>query len=347
MTTASKTYSVPLGFHEQCIDYHAALNKMEVTLAKDHYILKHPLFGEATMDWFAAWQLAMKAMPLGHVPPPEFFKHYPEHSADILNYRCVLSNRTRVARLLKGEPNQVRGFVSTKFVDVDPYQVNRIIDRFNDRTEAIGCGRLLPVAETSEGLPNLEAQDPLFRRTMAELVGNPIEMEGEVYKPLVRISTGHVGMKAFHIEAGIWRQVCTNGLIVPLMGAFDAMRGKHVGDVVHRVMVRMEKVAENLQRVPVWVRALEQTRGTEILSADEEDELLSDMMLPIPHLKFLCDRYGRQTRKTLSQRKVVVARTLYGLIDAATQWSQLLNYDTRQSVEARVGGFVLSRYEAN
>jgi len=75
----------------------------------------------------------------------------------------------------------------------------------------------------------------------------------------------HDGTSAYQLRIGIFRVVCTNGLIVS-RGAFPSFRVSHRGDVVDQVVTGALEVAERFGSLAAQVERMEQR----VMSKDEQ-----------------------------------------------------------------------------
>lgn len=351
---------IPDNFNELARDVDTTMTHCTVELSKEKgypYRIAHRGFGAAHMDVNAAWQMAQSLMPSGTVPPIQFFEQFREHSMDILNYAAQCTNKTRVTRILRSDAHTegqlVRGFVSRKFVDINPDQVSNLIDRLNAESNSlckIDSGReFVDPDGTPPGFyPNLETDSLLVRRTFSNLVGpKHVAESGEVYRAMVRASTGNVGAESFRVRLGLFQEACTNGLLVPVAGMAFALRGKHMGDITRKLSDWMAVAAERTLHVHKWVSALEATRLSSVETSRDEDNILDRWMRPASRHAFLVSQYGKSTKRQFQDRSVLVSPNVYGLYDAVTRWTQTQSYDMRQEIEAKVGGYILDRYMPN
>ena len=82
-----------------------------------------------------------------------------------------------------------------------------------------------------------------------------IELKGSV--PEVVFLNSHDGTSAYQLRMGLFRVVCTNGLIVS-RGAFPAYCVSHRGNVVDEVIAGALKVSEQFDRLAAQVERMEQ-----------------------------------------------------------------------------------------
>jgi len=81
-----------------------------------------------------------------------------------------------------------------------------------------------------------------------------VELKGSV--PEVVFLNSHDGSSAYQLRMGLFRVVCTNGLIVS-RAAFPAYCVSHRGNVVEEVVSSALKVAENFDRLAMQVERME------------------------------------------------------------------------------------------
>ena len=84
-----------------------------------------------------------------------------------------------------------------------------------------------------------------------------VQLKGSV--PEVVFLNSHDGSSAYQLRMGLFRVVCTNGLIVS-RGAFPAYCVPHRGNVVDEVVAGALKLSENFERLAAQVERMEQRR---------------------------------------------------------------------------------------
>jgi hypothetical protein len=82
-----------------------------------------------------------------------------------------------------------------------------------------------------------------------------VQLKGSV--PEVVFLNSHDGSSAYQLRMGLFRVVCTNGLIVS-RGAFPAYCVPHRGNVVDEVVTGALKLSENFERLAAQVERMEQ-----------------------------------------------------------------------------------------
>src|SRR5258708_17739427 len=86
--------------------------------------------------------------------------------------------------------------------------------------------------------------------------------------PEVVFLNSHDGTSAYQIRLGLYRVVCTNGLIVS-RGAFPAWCVSHRGDIVDEVVAGALELSERFEQLALRVERMEQRR----LAKDEQLQL--------------------------------------------------------------------------
>jgi len=84
-----------------------------------------------------------------------------------------------------------------------------------------------------------------------------VQLKGSI--PEVVFLNSHDGSSAYQLRMGLFRVVCTNGLIVS-RGAFPAYCVPHRGNVVDEVVTGALKLSENFERLAAQVESMEQRR---------------------------------------------------------------------------------------
>jgi hypothetical protein len=102
--------------------------------------------------------------------------------------------------------------------------------------------------------------------------------------PEVVFLNSHDGTSAYQLRMGIYRVVCTNGLVVS-RGAFPAVHVPHRGDVVDDVVAGALQIAEQFGRLAGQVERMEQR----VLYQDEQRTLAEQAM----DLRFAREVIGR------------------------------------------------------
>lgn len=103
-----------------------------------------------------------------------------------------------------------------------------------------------------------------------------LQQVGE-YRPEIVLVNSYDGSCSFRLMLGIYRLVCSNGLVVG--DSFESYRVKHVGNPMPGILDAIKKITESLPKVAAEIQAM-QTRvlyGTEIESFSRQ---ACDLILP-------------------------------------------------------------------
>lgn len=96
-----------------------------------------------------------------------------------------------------------------------------------------------------------------FRKHQLRLrhVSQTAPLFGELY-PEVVLSNSHDGGSVWRIHAGLFREICKNGLIAAI-GTFESLKIRHMGNVLPEVLAGCNRVAEVMPKltgqVEVWM----------------------------------------------------------------------------------------------
>lgn len=103
-----------------------------------------------------------------------------------------------------------------------------------------------PFMVTQGGSRDLEKRD--FTKHMLRLRHESLAAPGvgETFREIVLVNS-HDGTSSYQLMAGMFRLVCSNGMIVGAGGGFDEIRVKHTGDVQRAVI---DGCIEILERMP-------------------------------------------------------------------------------------------------
>ncbi len=142
-------------------------------------------------------------------------KLYPDLLNTILTTMLRKSQERYLVRTLNGE---VRGILSDRFKAYESYDVfTTVIDHALKINENI----IFKSAYITDLFIELELVDK-SRQYEIDINGKP-----DVYYPGISVINSEVGYRAFEINVLLWRQVCSNGLIVPAFG--KKLRKIHIG----------------------------------------------------------------------------------------------------------------------
>ena len=105
----------------------------------------------------------------------------------------------------------------------------------------------------------------MLRFRSVEFLTNP-PVGGEI--PEIVLTNSHAGNAAYNVMAGIFRTVCTNGLIVQ-SSSFGNIRVRHVGDSDLQAQI-LEATAEIIEAAPQIINQIEGWKNTPLTRPQQE-----------------------------------------------------------------------------
>lgn len=142
---------------------------------------------------------------------------------------------------------------------------------------------------------NTRTSSPIHARHIVRLRRRFETVQLKDSVPEVVFLNSHDGTSAYQLRMGIFRVVCTNGLIVS-RGAFPAFCVSHRGNVVDEVVVGALRLSEEFERLASEVHRMEQRR----LFKDEQLAFAARALaLRYPEL----DQAGMQPSRLLTCRR--------------------------------------------
>jgi hypothetical protein len=155
---------------------------------------------------------------------------------------------------------------------------------------------------------------------------------GDEFFPMIDIVNSYDGLLKFKIEFGLYKQVCSNGLLVAMEGFHHIYKKVHIGEsidlfdmqewtkkwVEETFPILVKSVYKNLsKKKPVEVDAL-----SELLLSKEREELFAEFN----NLKLFEDS----------------AKTRYDQLDILTSYAQRLSTDRRIAIEKRAYSYLMA-----
>jgi len=120
--------------------------------------------------------------------------------------------------------------------------------------DALGSAGFMPV----EGRQALRARSPLHARHLIRLRRRCETVTLRDSIPEVLLLNSHDGTTAYQLRVGLFRVLCTNGLVVS-MGIFPTWRVMHRGDVVQDVVCAALRMSERFEQLAAAVERMERT----------------------------------------------------------------------------------------
>ena len=121
--------------------------------------------------------------------------------------------------------------------------------------DALGQAGFLPIAVVQT---RTRSRSPLHARHAVRLRRRFETVDLNDSVPEIILLNSHDGTSAYEVRLGLFRAVCTNGLIVSA-GAFPVWRVSHRGDHLDRVVTAALELAERFGELGAYVQRMERT----------------------------------------------------------------------------------------
>lgn len=124
---------------------------------------------------------------------------------------------------------------------------------------------------------------------------------GDTFQEIVLVNS-HDGTSSYQLMAGLFRLVCSNGMVVGDGGGFDEVRVRHTGNVIPAVIDGCIEILDQLPKVSAVVqdwRALQLTNGEQAALASAALAIRYDDNAPVPAEKLLTVRRSDDSAPTL------------------------------------------------
>jgi len=112
-----------------------------------------------------------------------------------------------------------------------------------------------------------------YARHMVRLA-NPklgfMDLKSDKVKPQIVLDNSHNGMSNAQIHMGLFRLVCTNGLVVAMPGMFTSVKLRHVGIDMTELKQLMEVVANQYNTIGTHIKEMQQVK----LNQDEREQFV-------------------------------------------------------------------------
>src|SRR4029077_1041735 len=135
--------------------------------------------------------------------------------------------------------------------------------------DALGSVGFVPV----EARQAARAKSPLHARHLIRLRRRCETVQLRDSVPEVLFLNSHDGTSAYQLRVGLFRVLCTNGLVVS-MGIFPVWRVMHRGDVVQDVVCAALRISERFEQLAAAVERMERT----MLDANQRLELAAQAL---------------------------------------------------------------------
>lgn len=105
----------------------------------------------------------------------------------------------------------------------------------------------------------------MVRLAHYNFINSPLNVNDE--RPELVITNSHDGSSSFHIMGGLWRKVCSNGLMVMQNGIED-IKVRHIGHTFDEVITASLKVANSMGDIIETVNTM---KGINLTSKQQRD----------------------------------------------------------------------------
>lgn len=223
----------------------------------------------------------------------------------------------------QGMKLSIRGIVSAKYAVFDSLSVLETVhevlgDNFNIKGHY------------------LDETDLHLRVTRPE----PLEVNGEDLYPGLIISSGDVGNRSLTVQFFLWKQVCTNGLVLARVSG-KVLHKRHLG--IYDSADFKASLVDALESFPAFC-----AQAKELVDAARKHELDDE------GLKARLAAFGKSVKlseeenDTLKNLTVHYGMTLWGFANALTEFAQAERFDldNRMDIEAYAGEMLTARTAA-
>lgn len=236
------------------------------------------------------------------------------HTVNTFMSHCDTATRIRLYQPEAGAAFQVRGIVSGSYAVFDSDAVlGTVKDVLNDDFNVVGYGI------NEEGLH--------VRLTSPE----PLKVAGEDLYPGLLISSGDVGNGSLQVQFFLYKQVCTNGLVMSKMTG-KVLHKRHLG--IYSSDDFKASLTDALESFPVFCS-----------NAAELVERARNTGFEIDDLKAELEKFKASMKLTETEERQIIdlstgryagpdgVITLWGFVNALTEFAQNQRFD----LDARVG----------
>lgn len=271
--------------------------------------------GLAMSEWATAQACQKLGIPGGYFKKcPNFLKdaqwnHWVQREENLRSL-TMSDDEASVDWMLRTKGSLVRGVLSPKYAKLDNSQVlDTLLPMVGNSRFKVGLVELNPESF------HLRLIDPTIWRDV---------IPGDRLLVGIHLCNSEVGLRAVTVDAVVWRQVCSNGLVRKISGK-SLMRQRHI----HVAEARLESLLAD---------ALSQAIA---VAAAFIEQMVLSVRIPVPDperaIAYLGQLWGlsKQTQEYIKfglygERH---SETLYGLVNAVTNAAQRLSVEGRYELE--------------
>jgi hypothetical protein len=240
-----------------------------------------------------------------------------------INVNAWLSVQGAKEYKIRLDPNGGRAFLSPKFVFYDDLH---LLPTVRDELSGVNCEiDIYRIATLKDKLTTH------IRGYFPDISVNMGNGQGDKNYAGFHIVNSEVGAAGVRVEVAIWREVCSNGLVVKTNG-FEALWQKHIHVKPEEINYM---VAKAIKDAPIIAESmfelLTKARNKNVYVAHRLEKLVEE--------KKLSKAFAEEASENIEEN------TVYGLVNAITRQAQELNTDHRVQVE-RFAGRLLTRLAA-
>lgn len=172
-------------------------------------------------------------------------------------------------------------FTTSKFNKTSDKYVHIPTDRIIDDMESMGWGVSSAVEVRARRNVGFQKHMITFRNPEVVIEGK----DGDVVFPQILVSNSHDGKNSFQFTAGLFRLVCSNGLVIATE-EFESKKIRHMGYSFEEVQ---KVVAELVEQLPVTIEVMNKFKQT-TLSDEQKVELAK---------KAIATRFSKKDRENI------------------------------------------------
>ena len=249
-------------------------------------------------------------------PLPDVQKLFEENVNTLMSHYDS-ATRIRLYQPEAGAPLRIRGIVSGSYTVFDTDQVLETVH------EVLGDGfNIKGYFINEEGL-HLRMATP-----------EPLQIDGEDLYPGFLITSGDVGNRSLEVQFFLWKQVCTNGLVMSRVSG-KILHKRHLG--IYDPVDFKSSLVSALESFPIFCE-----NAKTLVEEARSKELTSDM------LQARLKAFGREVKlqekekETITKLTANYGMTLWGLVNALTEFAQAERFDLdeRTAIEIYAGNML-------
>lgn len=112
-----------------------------------------------------------------------------------------------------------------------------------------------------------------FARHMVRLTNSDLgymDLKKDKVKPQIVLDNSHNGMSPAQVHLGLFRLVCTNGLVIAMPGMYSSIRLRHIGIDLEELKKMMTVVADQYTKIGTHIGEMQEVK----LNQDQREEFV-------------------------------------------------------------------------